>query len=425
MSTSTDAPPRAAGSDAQRHRELVRARRRATLLLAAVVGVFLVTFALPDATWVGFVRATAEAAVVGGVADWFAVVALFRHPLGLPIPHTAVISRSKDGLGRNLATFVEEQLLDPTVVAARLRDADLAARAGGWLVQRDHADRVAGAVATTLATVLDGLDRDAVAADLADLAARGLAAMPVADLASQGLEAAIAQDQHQELLTAAIRGVRRAMDDHREVLRVRLGQESPWWVPDAVDDVVFERASDALDRFLGELAADPGHQLRSAVDDQLAELVVRLRTDPGVAAALDARVADLASRDDVQAWARTTAAHLVEALSSAALDDTSEVRDRLAIAITTLGDKLVGDPDLRARVDEWVRDLAPVVADASRREVSRIIADTVAGWDLEDTSGRLELWLGRDLQFVRINGTVVGGLVGLVLHTVVVVAGAA
>jgi len=413
-----------AASDEARRAGLVRARRRATLLLVAVGVVFLATFVLPDTTLVGFVRATAEAAVIGGVADWFAVVALFRHPLGIPIPHTAVISSSKDGLGRNLATFVEEQLLDPAVVAERLRSADLAARAGAWLRERRNADRVAEALATTLASVLEGLDREAVADDLADLAARGITAMPLADLAGQGLEAAIAQDQHQEVLTAAIRGVRRALVDHRDMLRTRLGQESPRWVPPALDDLVFDRASEALDRFLGELAANPGHELRGAVDDQLADLVVRLRTDPDVAAALTNRLGDLAARDDVQAWAASTASHLVEAMAASALDDRSEVRDRLAIALTTLGDKLSDDPDLRARVDEWITDLAPAIARASRREVARTIATTVDGWDLEDTSSRLELWLGRDLQFVRINGTVVGGLVGLVLHTVVVLAGA-
>ncbi len=413
-----------ATTDEARRAGLVRARRRATLLLVAVVAVFVATFVLPDTTLVGFVRAMAEAAVVGGVADWFAVVALFRHPLGIPIPHTAVIASSKDGLGRNLATFVEEQLLDPAVVAQRLRSADLAARAGTWLRDRPNADRVAEVLATPLASVLEGLDREAVADDLADLAARGITAMPLADLAGQGLEAAIAEDQHQEVLTAAIRGVRRALVEHRSVLRVRLGQESPKWVPPVLDDLVFDRASDALDRFLGELAANPGHELRSAVDDQLGDLVVRLRTDPEVAAALTSRLGDLAARDDVQTWAAATASHLVEAMAASALDDRSEVRDRLAIAMTTLGDKLSDDPDLRARVDEWITDLAPAIAEASRREVARTIATTVDGWDLEDTSSRLELWLGRDLQFVRINGTVVGGLVGLVLHTIAVGFGA-
>nr|WP_274387886.1 DUF445 domain-containing protein [Salsipaludibacter albus] len=360
--------------------------------------------------------------MVGGLADWFAVVALFRHPLGIPIPHTAVISQSRDGLGANLGTFVEDQLLDPQVVAERLRAADLAGRVGAWLRVPANAERVAGSVATTLATVLDGLDRRAVADDLAELAARGLAAMPVADLAGRGLAAAIAEDQHQEVLTAAIRGVRQALDDHRAVLRARLGRESPWWVPPAVDDVVYDRAADALQRFLGELAEDPDHELRRSVDDQLQVLVVRLRSDPEVAARLAERVDDLANRDEVQAWATTTAEHLVEAMASSALDDQSQVRDRLTRAITTLGEQLTTDPQLRHRVDEWITDLAPMIADASRREVGRIIADTVQGWDLEDTSSRLELWLGRDLQWVRINGTLVGGLVGLVLHTITVLA---
>lgn len=409
------------GPEAQRA-GLAAARRRATGLLVVVTLVFAATFFLPDETWVGFVRAMAEAAMVGGLADWFAVVALFRHPLGIPIPHTAVIARSREGLGSNLATFVEDQLLEPEVVASRLRDADLAGRVGAWLAVEDNAEQVAASVATTLATVLDGLDRRAVADDLAELAGRGLAAMPVADLAGRGLEAAIAEGQHQEVLTAAIRGVRSALVDHRAVLRERLGRESPWWVPPALDDVVFDRASAALQRFLAELADAPDHELRRAVDDQLRVLVVRLRTDPAIAARLSERVDDLANRQEVRAWAATTAERLVDALAASALDDQSQVRDRLTRAITTLAEQLTTDEQLRGRVDEWITDLAPSIADASRREVGRIIATTVEGWDLEDTSARLELWLGRDLQWVRINGTLVGGLVGLVLHTITVLA---
>jgi uncharacterized membrane-anchored protein YjiN (DUF445 family) len=412
-----------ADGDTVRRAALARTRRRATLLLVMVTIVFAATFFLGEATWVGFVRATAEAAMVGGVADWFAVVALFRHPLGIPIPHTAVIPRSKEGLGANLATFVSDNFLDPDQLAHRIDEADLAARAGAWLEEPANAEATAARVADLLVALVDDLDSDRMVAGVADLATRAVETLPTARLAGRGLAAAIAEGQHHAVLTAAIGGIRTAVVENADVLRRRLYRESPRWVPPALDDIVFDRAARGLVRFLDEVAADPGHPVRTIVDRRLQDLATSLQEDPATAEAVREQLRDLANNPAIHDWAAATWDEIATVVRSAAADPASTIRTDLAERLRHLGHQLQHDDRVRHGVDDWIGSVAPTIARESRSEIAELVAATVDRWDPEETSDRLELWLGRDLQFVRINGTVVGGLVGLVLHTVTVVAG--
>lgn len=402
---------------------LKRARRRATGLLVVVTAIFVATFFMGDASWVGFLRSTAEASMIGGLADWFAVTALFRHPLGIPIPHTAVIPRSKEGLGASLAEFVRHNFLAPDQIVERLDAAHVPRRLGEWLRLDANADLVAGHVATTLGAIAEGLDAEAVEDELERLVVARLRSLPIAELVGRGMEAAIADGQHRGIMTASISGIAATMDDNRAALRRRLGDESPWWVPEAIDDVVFEKAYDTLHRFLEELAADPDHEIRHTIDRRLAELAHRLRTDPEMAQLVADRVDDLATHPELRTWARGTWSQLAQALVEASSRPDSRLRARIAAALTDLGERLATDPSLQERVEVWLRSLAPPLAQAGQRELGDLIALTVDRWDPEDTSYRLELWMGRDLQFVRINGTLVGGLAGLTIHTLVFVLG--
>lgn len=408
------------GGGDRRRAGLARARRRATGMLVAVAGVFVATLVVGDpvasTTWLGFVQATAEAAMVGGLADWFAVVALFRHPLGLPIPHTAVIPRSKEGLGANLATFVADNFLDPDDLATRLTDADVAGRVGRWL---DHADNRAATtdrLLDVLVTVVDDLDADRVAAGMASSAVGLVETVPVGDLAGRGLQAAIADRHHSDLFTAAVLGIRRAVLDNELVLRRRLYQESPKWVPPALDDMVYDRAVAGLTRFLDEMATDPDHAFRGIVDDRLALLARRLQQDAHLQQRIRDGLVDLADNDVVHVWATETFDRIAAMVHEAAAGRSAPLWSTLEARLADLARRLQDDPRLRESVDDWIRSTAPTVARASRHEISDLVAATVDRWDADETSDRLELWLGRDLQWVRINGTIVGGLVGLVLH---------
>jgi len=411
--------------DLERLQGLAAARRRATGLLIAVTALFASTFAMGDATWVGFLRRTSEAAMIGGMADWFAVTALFRHPLGIPIPHTAVIPRSKEGLGRNLGEFVRNNFLAPDQIVERLQDAHLPERAGVWLSNRDNSDLLAGRLATTLGAIAEGMDADSIESDLERMVVERLRSLPVAELVGRSMQAAIADGQHQGVLTSAILGIASTMDENRTALRRRLGQESPWWVPDAIDDAVFARAYDTLHRFLEEMAANPDHEIRHTIDDRLAELAQRLQSDPELAHLVAVRVEELAEHPELRKWARGTWSQMAGALVEASTRPDSRLRKRIAAALVQLGERLVEDPSLQARIDAWLASLAPPLARVGQQELGDLIAATVDRWDPEDTSRRLELWMGRDLQFVRINGTLVGALIGLVIHTVVTLLGGA
>ena len=415
----TPTPVTASIDDAAQARALTRARRRATGLLAVVAVAFLASFALPDTTVTGYVRAALEAGLVGGLADWFAVVALFRHPLGIPIPHTAVIPKSKDGLGANLAGFVEQNFLDVGQVRERLADPRHVERLGAWLEDPVHADRVAARAVAVAATVMDAVDEDAAVDRIVAGVRRRLDTLEVSRLAGQSLEGAIRDHRHAALVTATIEGLRETVARNRAPLRRRLGQQSPAWVPELVDDLVFERAEQVVRTFLLQLARNEDHELRAALDEQLLGITDRLQHDPEVAERVDRAVDEVLTdellREWVGGWWREVHGQLDAAARADA--DAASLRRLATRALVELGGRL-RDPhsDLHDRVVHVLDEVAPQVADAGRHEIGTMIEATIDRWDAQDTSRRLELWMGRDLQFVRINGTVVGALVGLALH---------
>jgi uncharacterized membrane-anchored protein YjiN (DUF445 family) len=416
----TTAPTAPSANEVLQAEGLTRARRRATGLLALVAAGFLGTFALPDGTGTGFLRAALEAGLVGGLADWFAVVALFRYPLGIPIPHTAVIPRSKDGLGANIVTFMRDNFLRPDQVRERLADPAHVERVGAWLSDPDHADRVAAQVAGGAVTLLDVLDEDELVARIASGLRDQLRRVPVARLAGEALDAAIREQRHAALVTATVSGLRQTIDRNRAPLRRRLGAQAPAWVPDAVNDLVFDRAEAVIHAFLQQLAADPDHELRRALDEQLLDITARLRTDPAVAeqvgAAVDGALADDLLHDWIRRWLAEVRAEVREAAAPTAHH--APLRRVVRDALVEFGVRLRGGGELHDRVLAVLDAIAPQVADVGQREIGGLISGTIERWDAEDTARRLELWMGRDLQFVRINGTVVGALVGLVLHAV-------
>jgi uncharacterized membrane-anchored protein YjiN (DUF445 family) len=293
--------------------------------------------------------------MIGGLADWFAVTALFRHPLGIPIPHTAVIPRSKEGLGRNLGEFVRNNFLASDQIVARLTAARLPLRAGNWLSNPDNADMLAGHLATTLGAVAEGMDADSIESDLERMVVDRLRSLPVAELVGRGMQAAIAEGQHRGVLTSAILGIASTMDENRTALRRRLGRESPWWVPDAIDDAVFARAYDTLHRFLEEMAADPDHEIRHTIDARLTDLAQRLQTDPELARLVADRVDELAEHPELRRWARGTWSQLATALAEASARPDSRLRKRIAVSLVQLGERLERDVTLQARIEPGSR----------------------------------------------------------------------
>ena len=366
----------------------------------------------------GYAQAAAEAAMVGGIADWFAVTALFRRPLGLPIPHTAIIPRKKDQIGRALAGFVQQNFLNGPVVSERLRSAQIPLRAGEWLSDPGHAATLAADLGSGLAGATSVLRDDELRTAILAYVDRRLHELTIAPSLAKAIDALRDSGQHQVALTAALRGVMRFLDENRDVLRQRLDQESPDWVPAWVDERVFNRAFAGLQAFLADVIAQDDHALRQGFDHRLRDYAHELRTDPVTAAKAEQVKDGLLERPDVHDWFASLWTQLKASLLAESADPRSQLQQGLAGLIASFGRTLSADTQLRAKVDDWLDSGAHFVLTRYEPEVLGLISATVARWDAADTGRRLELQVGRDLQFIRLNGTVVGSVVGIVIYGV-------
>jgi uncharacterized membrane-anchored protein YjiN (DUF445 family) len=406
--------------ETRKRRELAAMRRRATGLLVAMTVVFVVARIAEEdgGTWIGYVRATAEAAMVGGLADWFAVTALFRHPLGVPIPHTAVIPNRKDQIGRSLGEFLQANFLSGPVVAERLLAARPAARVAEWLARPGSAATVARHLADALNASLDAMDEDEVRAAIDDLVATRLRSTPLSPAAGRVLGAVTEGGRHHEIVDSILRGIDRMLLEQKEDLRGRFGKESPWWVPETIDDRIFDKIHGGLRGFLAEVVADPRHELRAHLDGRLAQLVHDLQHDPALLARGEGLKDELLAHPALRRWTGSLWADVRRTLVEQAEDPESPLRARLEAAVRAFGERLGSDPALQARVDGGLARLADYVLDEYATTLDEMIRTTVERWDPGVVTGQLEVLLGRDLQFIRINGTVVGGLIGFGLHLV-------
>jgi uncharacterized membrane-anchored protein YjiN (DUF445 family) len=404
---------------ALRARRLAAARRRATGLLVAVTALFLgVTAAGAHGTLLGFVQAGAEASMVGGVADWFAVTALFRHPLGLPIPHTALLVERKDQFAVTLGQFVQENFLNADVLAERIRSARLVPRLGAWLAAPASAARFAGRAADLLVTVAEAFRDEDVQRVLTAELTRAVDTVEVAPLAGRALRVIIAGGHHGDLFDAIVSAADRYLGDHYVELRDLFEAESPGWVPDAVYRRVFDRLFTRLRSRLVAMAADPDDEARHQFEQWIAGLPDRLETSPELRERGERLKHEVLGSAGLRDWSSSVWQKAKEVLRSQAADPESELRRRLADALVEAGRRLESDRRLQEGLERMVESGARALADQFRDELAGLVTGTIERWDATETSSQLELLLGRDLQFIRINGTVVGAGVGLALHAI-------
>jgi uncharacterized membrane-anchored protein YjiN (DUF445 family) len=404
--------------DAERASGLRRMKMVALALLVAAAIVYVITKVDGGDGWVGYVRAFSEAAMVGALADWFAVTALFRHPLRLPIPHTAIIPNRKDQIGRSLGEFVETNFLTKEVLGERLEQANIGRRLGTWLAEPANAERAGEALGDALKGALEVLDDEEVHRGLEGVARRRIAATPAAPLVGKAIDLTIDGGHHQRLLDAVLVGLGNFLDDNRETFRRRLYEESPWWVPESIDDRVLDKIYEVAGRFLVDVRADPAHEMRRSVDTRVAKLAERLKHDPEMLAKGETVKDELLDHPDFRAWIESLWLGAKQGMIDAANDPDSELRVRATTSLQQLGTRLSTEPELQRKVDDWVERAVGYVVERYRSEVSDLIAATVERWDGESTAQKMELQVGRDLQFIRINGTLVGGLAGIVIHIV-------
>lgn len=404
-------------ADRDRSRDLARMKRFALGLLILAAAAFVIFRRLEhDTGWAGYARATAEAAMVGALADWFAVTALFRHPLRLPIPHTAIIPRRKEALGRSLGEFVRDNFLTPDTVAHKLDEVDPAQRISTWLQDEDNVQLASLKASAALGASLEFLDNDDTAQGVQAFLVRRFEAIDAATLMANLIDAVMDGDHHHALYDSAIAGAISFLAENREVLRERIGHESPWFVPEFLDERVFRRLYGGIERLLADMAERPDHELRQALDVKLNEVALRLRTDETTREGAESLRQRLVDHPEFSAWLTDLWSGARTELAEAARDPSSDLHDRLRNSLTHVGELLLADQDLRQRVNLWTTETARFVVERTGDEIASLVTTTVDRWDPTEASERIELQVGKDLQYIRINGTIVGGMAGLVIH---------
>lgn len=387
----------------------------AMLVLATVV--FIVArYYEAQYPWLGIVRATAEASMIGGLADWFAVTALFRHPLGIPIPHTAIIPTRKDRVGQTLGAFVQKNFLNRDVIVAKLHTLNAAERMAQWMVEPGNARRIARQLARSLAAAANVLKDEDVQEVISRAVIGRVQKTQVAPLIGRVLSVLTAGNRHQALLDDAIRLLARGITENQDLIRERVEKESPWWVPGAVDDKIAARIVAALERTMQAVHEDPNHPLRQRFDTAIDEFIVKLQASPEVILKAEQIKDDLLHADTVRQFSASLWSDAKASIARHAESAEGFNPETIERGLTAFGNAILSDPVLMEKVDAWLIEAVVAVVERYQDEVGELIAGTVRRWDPVATSQRIELAIGRDLQFIRINGTIVGGLAGMLLY---------
>lgn len=387
------------------------------LILAAIVfGASRWYLAQGAPHWVEYVEAAAEAAMVGALADWFAVTALFRHPLGLPIPHTAIIRRKKDQLGESLGSFVGENFLNAELVSEKVASAEIPLRAGQWLQTPANSQRASAEVAKIVDTVLKVVKNEDVASiiekTIITRVAEPLWGPPVGRLLQNLLE----EQRHVPVLDLVSDRTYRWVRDNDATIQRWIDEKAPTWAPQFVNELLSDRAHRELTEWTFDISQQGEHPVRIALEDFAVQFAHGLQHDPQMMTKLEAFKAEVMGREEVQSASLKVWLSGREMITAAVEDPNSELRLKMVEGFTALGNRLASDDEFRAKIDDYLTRTAAMVADNYSGEVTGIISETVQRWDAEEASEKIELQVGKDLQFIRINGTVVGALAGLLIH---------
>lgn len=398
---------------------LKRMQRFATGLLVAMAALFVAASLLrPRYPALGIVEAFAEAAMIGGLADWFAVTALFKHPLGLRIPHTAIVPTRKNEIGRALARFIRDHFLTRDAVAGRLVDADLVARFGAWLGREANAR----AVSRDAAVALDWMLRTVDNAELREAAKSGfreaLGHIPVNVALTTLIDVAIAGNYGQRLIDQLVEFGREQLDKNRFEIRLKIRSRSPWWLPRVVDEQIYDQLVAEFERILDEVGGNPAHPARQQFNDKLRSMKQSLEADDEVIRRGRALWDELLDHPDVRGYVGDLAARIREHLQTALATPDSALRIGIEREVKGIGATLASDEAMAAALNRRLEELLIHLIESYRDSLSKIVSDTIEQWDPVATSRRIELYIGRDLQFIRVNGTLVGGLVGVLIYVV-------
>jgi uncharacterized membrane-anchored protein YjiN (DUF445 family) len=391
----------------------------ATGLLVLMAAIFIAARQFePAYPWLGYVKAFAEAAMVGGLADWFAVTALFRHPLGLPIPHTAIIPRNKDRIGEALANFLRDNFLVAPVVARRMRNIDMAGAVGRFLqAPQGQETRIRHGASRLLADLFESLDDERLGGLVKTSIANRIRKMEVSPLLGHALASAINEDRHVPMLEATIRWTARALDANEGLIREMVHKRANWVLKLAgLDAKLADAIVDGLRKLSADMHTDPAHPVRVKIEQALADLANDLQTKPETREKVEEIKLQLLDNKSVSLWLDTLWQRGREAMIKAARNPDAAMAGKLGEVLQSMGQSLESDPRLKGAINMFARRAVSGMAASYGGSIVKLVSETVRRWDAQTITDRLETTVGRDLQYIRINGTLVGGMVGLVLH---------
>jgi len=395
----------------------------ATGLLVAMAGLFAVALNYEEThpAW-GYALAFAEAAMVGGLADWFAVTALFRRPLGLPIPHTAIIPENKDRIADTMASFLRNNFLTPAVVARRMSGMNLALAAGNFLSEPASGgqSRIRAGAAELFAELLESLDPERLGGQVKAGLKGQLDKLEVAPLLGQMIEAAIADKRHLPLLESILRWAGLTLEANEELVRDMIHQRANALLRlTGLDERLANSVLDGLYKLIAECIVDPDHPLRKKVEEGLEQLANDLREDPAMRAKVERMKRELLDNPALGQWWEAVWERIRRALIDHARNPEAALAGQLGSALSELGNALRSDPALQLQINQFARRTAVGVATRYGGQIVQLVSETVKRWDARTVTDRIESAVGRDLQFIRVNGTLVGGLVGIVIHFII------
>ncbi len=394
----------------------------ATGLLIAMAILFVITSHLENNYhhgW-GFLRAFAEAGMIGGLADWFAVTALFRHPLGIPIPHTAIIPNNKQRIGTTLASFLRSNFLTTRIVARKVQRMDVAGAAGKFLMQPSGGEgRMRMGASRLIADIVASLDDERLGGVAKDALNKQLGKLKVAPLLGQLLEAAIKEKRHQPVLDGIIVWASKTLEANEETIRAMVQERANTimrWT--GLDDRLANSIIDGLDKLITEMAEDPDHELRAKGEEGLAKLAKDLKSKKTLQKKVEKWKDELLANPAIGKWIDGLWQQGREGLLKAARDPDAAMAGKFGEALTQLGTTLQEDEKLRGQINRFARRAIVGTTENYGDRIVSLVSDTIEGWDESTLTDRVENVVGSDLQFIRINGTLVGGMVGVVIHAI-------
>ncbi|SNS73458.1 Uncharacterized membrane-anchored protein YjiN, DUF445 family [Noviherbaspirillum humi] len=399
-------------------RQLGKMRRIATGLLLFMAALFVAARVFqPRFPFLSYVSAFAEAAMVGALADWFAVSALFRHPLGLPIPHTAIIPRNKDRIGESLANFLEHNFITQEVMRDELRHIDFAGMASAWLAHPENSRLLARQMVRSIPSLLKVVEDEDVRQFMQGRIAAALQSMKFGPVLAEILAMLTAGQQRQEMYDQFIGVVSNALERNKPYIRWKIHESSPRWLPKLIDEKFYERIVDALQSTLNEMR-DEDSEWRIRFGNATDKLVFKLRESPEYERKIEALLSEVVNHEMFRHYMLEIWHDVRDRLLADAGSPDSQIAARLEGALQVASTELLSDPRMQGKINQWIRLQATHAIVARRRQIADLVARVVRKWDTDTVSRKLELYVGKDLQYIRINGTLVGGAVGLVLHVI-------